>query len=140
MFSLQCWRIKSPSTARAGALFALLLIVSGGVSRNAFDPAAVVINTTPPPVVLTEVLEMGKTVPLASHFEMPRLHYRDVVSFEFAALDFAAARTNSFACKLEGFDRDWERAGTRHRVSYTNLPDGHWLRSSRFVGRPTAAR
>jgi diguanylate cyclase (GGDEF)-like protein len=102
------------------------LFFGGAKGYNAFEPAAVVFNTTPPPVVLTEVLQMGKTVPLASAFEMPRLHYRDVVSFEFAALDFAAPRANSFAFKLEGFDRDWERAGTRHRVGYTNLPDGHY--------------
>jgi len=29
--------------------------------------------------------------------------------------------------KLEGFDRDWEHAGTRNRVTYTNLPDGHYI-------------
>jgi diguanylate cyclase (GGDEF)-like protein len=102
------------------------LFFGGAKGYNAFDPATVLFNTSPPSVVLTEVLEMGKTVPLPSRFRMPRLHYRDVVSFEFAALDFAAPHANSFAFRLEGFDRDWEHAGTRHRVTYTNLPDGHY--------------
>ena len=102
------------------------LFFGGAKGYNAFDPGAVLFNTSPPPIVLTEVLEMGKTVPLTSRFMMPRLHYRDVVSFEFAALDFAAPRANSFAFRLEGFDREWEQAGTRHRVTYTNLPDGHY--------------
>jgi diguanylate cyclase (GGDEF)-like protein len=107
---------------RAGRLF-----FGGAKGYNVFDSARVLFDTVPPPVVLTEVLELGKPVPLASRFVMPRLHYRDVVSFEFAALNFAAPRANSFAFKLEGFDRDWEAAGTRHRVTYTNLPDGHYV-------------
>ena len=77
-------------------------------------------------MVLTAALELSKPLPLTPRFVMPRLHYRDVVSFEFAALDFAAPRANQFAFKLEGFDRDWEYAGTRRTVTYTNLPDGHY--------------
>lgn len=107
---------------RAGRLF-----FGGAKGYNAFDPASLVFDTTPPPVVLTEVLELGKPVPIAGQLVMPRLHYRDVISFEFAALDFTAPRANSFAFKLEGFDRDWEHAGTRHRVTYTNLPAGHYI-------------
>jgi diguanylate cyclase (GGDEF)-like protein len=107
---------------RAGRLF-----FGGANGYNAFDPASIVFDTTPPPVVLTEVLELGKPVPITDRFVMPRLHYRDVISFEFAALDFTAPHANSFAFKLEGFDREWEHAGTRHRVTYTNLPDGHYI-------------
>ena len=107
---------------RAGRLF-----FGGAKGYNAFDPANIVFDTTPAPVVLTEVLELGKPVPITGRFVMPRLHYRDVISFDFAALDFTAPRANSFAFKLEGFDRDWEHAGTRHRVTYTNLPDGHYV-------------
>src|SRR3569833_3241071 len=62
---------------------------------------------------------------------MPRLHYRDVISFESAALDFTIPRANPLAFKLDGFDRDWEHTGTRHRVSYTNLPDGHYILHAR---------
>ena len=107
---------------RAGRLF-----FGGARGYNAFDPATVSFDTVPPAVVLTEVLESGKPVPLTTPLRMPRLHYRDVVSFDFAALDFVAPRANSFAFRLEGFDRDWEHAGTRHRVTYTNLPDGHYV-------------
>src|SRR5581483_9579628 len=93
---------------RAGRLF-----FGGAKGYNAFDPATVSFETAPPAVVLTEVLESGKPVLLTTPQRMPRLHYRDVVSFDFAALDFAAPRANVFAFRLEGFDRDWERAGTR---------------------------
>ena len=102
------------------------LFFGGAKGYNAFDPARIRFDLTPPRVALTSVLELGKSLPLGPHFDMPRLHFRDVVSFEFAALDFAAPRANQFAFKLEGFDKDWEHAGTRRTVTYTNLPDGHY--------------
>ena len=102
------------------------LFFGGAKGYNAFDPARIQFDATPPPVALTSVLELGKALPLGPRFAMPRLHFRDVVSFEFAALDFAAPKANQFAFKLEGFDKDWEHAGPRRTVTYTNLPDGHY--------------
>ena len=62
--------------------------------------------------------------PSLSAFE---LGYRDaVVSFEFAALDYAAPERNSFAYKLEGFDRDWIDLGHQGRVTFTNLDAGQY--------------
>ena len=107
--------------SRTGRLF-----FGGAKGYNAFDPARIQFDTPPPPVALTSMIELGKSLPLGPHFNVPRLHFRDVVSFEFAALDFAAPRANQFAFKLEGFDKDWEHAGSRRTVTYTNLPDGHY--------------
>jgi diguanylate cyclase (GGDEF)-like protein len=102
------------------------LYFGGAQGYNAFDPARIQFDVAAPPVALTSVLELGKPLPVSPNFVMPRLHYRDVVSFEVAALDFLAPRSNLFSFKLEGFDRDWEHAGTRHTVTYTNLPGGHY--------------
>ena len=107
--------------SRTGRLF-----FGGAKGYNVFDPAQVVFDTAAPPVALTGAFELGKPLMRAGQLAMPTFHYRDVVSFEFAALDFAAPRANSFAFKLEGFDRDWEYAGTRRTVTYTNLPGGHY--------------
>ena len=106
---------------RSGELF-----FGGAKGYNAFDPDKVMFDATPPLIALTAVFQASKLLPLPPHFEMPRLHYRDVVSFELAALDFAAPHANQFAFKLEGFDRDWEPAGSRRTVTYTNLSDGHY--------------
>ena len=106
---------------RSGRLF-----FGGAKGYNAFDPSRIQFDSAPPRVALTAALELGKPVPLSPRFQMPRLHFRDVISFEFAALDFAAPKANWFAFKLEGFDKDWEQAGARRTVTYTNLPDGHY--------------
>lgn len=107
--------------SRSGRLY-----FGGAKGYNAFDPARVMFDVTPAPVVLTAVAESGRPLGPGPRFAMPRLHYRDVVSFEFAALDFADPRANKFAYELEGFDFDWEQAGRRRTVTYTNLPDGHY--------------
>jgi diguanylate cyclase (GGDEF)-like protein len=102
------------------------LYFGGANGYNTFDPDRVMFDVAPPPVVLTAALEAGKPLPLTPRFLMPHLHYRDVVSFEVAALDFASPRANQFAFKLDGFDSDWEHAGTRRTVTYTNLPGGRY--------------
>lgn len=47
-----------------------------------------------------------------------------IFSFDFAALDFAEPSKNQFACKMEGFDSDWQFLGTAHSATYTNLSPG----------------
>lgn len=49
-----------------------------------------------------------------------------IISFDFAALDFADPSKNQFACKMEGFDQDWQYLGTTHSATYTNLSPGKY--------------
>lgn len=63
-----------------------------------------------------------------SELEELELGYRDqVVTFEFAGLDYAASDRNHYAYRLEGFDRDWIDLGAVHRVTYTNLDPGRYV-------------
>lgn len=54
-------------------------------------------------------------------------HHQNVFTLEFAALNFLVPEQNRYAYRLEGFDDDWRitDSGNR-RVSYTNLPPGHY--------------
>ena len=54
-------------------------------------------------------------------------HKEDVVTFKFAALDFADPRANRYEYKLEGFDDKWVRADERRAATYTNLPGGQYV-------------
>ncbi|MCB0314880.1 MAG: hypothetical protein KDH84_16765, partial [Calditrichaeota bacterium] len=51
----------------------------------------------------------------------------NVISFEFAALDFTAPAKNRYAYKLEGFNQDWIQLGTRRIVTFTNLDPGEYV-------------
>jgi diguanylate cyclase (GGDEF)-like protein len=103
----------------------------GGVNGfNAFHPKRLVANTHVPPVVLTSFLKANRPVDTAGplwDLKGIDLGYRDdVVTFEFAALDYAAPQRNRYAYKLEGFDPDWVDVGNVRRVTYTNLGSGRY--------------
>ena len=56
------------------------------------------------------------------------LSYRDdIVSFDVAALDYAAPEHNRYMYKLEGFDRDWIDLGSRRHIAFTDLDHGSYV-------------
>ncbi len=107
-----------------------LLLFGGANGYNAFDPLALQFNRMPPPVAVTRILKLGEPVHGYSGLDLRRpLHfgYRDdVITFEFAALDFAVPAANLFEYRLQGFDRGWLRMGPLHSATYTHLPGGHY--------------
>lgn len=113
------------------------LFFGGPNGFNAFLPEAIPSNEHVPPVALTAFLKFNRPATEAgpaSALDRIRLGYQDdVVTFEFAALDFAAPERNRYTYKLEGYDSDWIELGSVHRVTYTDLPAG------RFVFRVKAA-
>ncbi len=112
--------------ARDGELF------FGGINGfNAFHPSEIRSNQHVPQVALTSVLKANRSVtfdrPLAE-LDLLEIDYSDqVVTLDFAALDFTAPEKNRYRYQLVGFDRDWVDLGHRHRVTYTNLRPGEYL-------------
>lgn len=107
------------------------LFFGGTHGYNAFDPAAITVNTTPPAIVMTDVDGGGDgakyDIPLSEDGSIEMAYTQDTVSFEFAALDFAAPEANRYMYKLEGFDKEWIDLGSRRRITYTDLDDGNYL-------------
>ncbi|HTX99775.1 MAG TPA: two-component regulator propeller domain-containing protein [Bacteroidota bacterium] len=113
----------------------------GGLNGfNVFVPDSVRRNTFEPPVVITDFQLYnasvatnqsvnGRVILRNSITETGEisLSYRDeVLSMEFAALDFAAPAKNHYAYMMEGIDKDWNFSGNRHFVTYTKLPAGDY--------------
>jgi signal transduction histidine kinase/ligand-binding sensor domain-containing protein/CheY-like chemotaxis protein/HPt (histidine-containing phosphotransfer) domain-containing protein len=102
----------------------------GGVNGfNAFHPSQVVDNPHVPPVVLTGFQRADDDAEAVriSGVDAIELTHRDYfVSFEFAALDYAAPERNRYMYRLEGFDEDWIDIGTSRRATYTNLTPGSY--------------
>jgi diguanylate cyclase (GGDEF)-like protein/PAS domain S-box-containing protein len=109
--------------ARDGRLF------FGGVEGyNVFQPEALVENGHRPPVVLTRIRsgdhELETEEPPAE-LRSIRLGHRDnMVSFEFAALDFSNSRANRYRARLLGFEEEWRELGTKNDLTFTNLAPG----------------
>ncbi len=108
----------------------------GGVNGfNYFDPAEIEDNATVPNVMITGlkitnqmVSFQSKNSPLSKPVYLTDkivLPYRDnMISFDFAALDFANPGKNLYKYKLEGFNKDWIDLATEHSATYTNLDPG----------------
>ncbi len=114
------------------------LFFGGPDGYNAFQPEDARTAGVAPLIMLTGVFSGNEPIRTdipdddASRQEPANqsveLSYRDdVVSFEFAALDYAAPSRNQYRYKLEGFDKEWIDLGNRRRVTYTDLDDGRYL-------------
>ncbi len=101
----------------------------------AFHPDQIDDDPTAPPVVITDLLLANKSVPIGEDSVLQQaigetaavtLSYLDqVISFEFAALDYNAPQKNRYRYLLEGFDQAWTEVGSDRRlVTYTNLDPG----------------
>lgn len=103
-----------------------------------FYPRQLAIDTTPPPVVLTE-LEIGDQVlrahrpgsplagPLHAARELVLPRSASVVSLKFAALDYRAPESSTYKYRLVGFDAEWRHTTAQRRLAtYTNLPPGRY--------------
>jgi len=107
------------------------LFFGGPNGFNAFFPSNLELNLQAPAVKLTSVAKLN--VPLASEVPYHHLNHLDlgynddVVTFEFAALDYAAPERNTYSYMLEGFDRDWIEAGKQRRGTDTNLDRGNYV-------------
>jgi len=117
------------------------LFYFGGINGfNSFNPREITFSDFIPPVYLTDIfvnnvrVKPGQPIRGQVVFEraihdtrqLELIWKHRVISFEFVALDYTCPEKNQYAYKLEGFDPDWNYAGTRRFASYSNLPPGQY--------------
>ncbi|MCK6648148.1 MAG: SpoIIE family protein phosphatase, partial [Bacteroidia bacterium] len=107
-------------------------IYFGGVNGfNVFEPSSIQKNPNRPPVYITSIKLFNNEIvkdTMSSFIKELNLNYSDnFLSFEFAALDYTSSDKNKYACKMEGFDKDWIELGNRRFISYTNLDPGKYV-------------
>ncbi len=101
----------------------------GGINGfNSFYPDSIQANAKPPAVIITAFKKFDKTVlavpAIISRSEI-ELNYKDnFISIEFTALDFTDPAKNRYAYMMEGFDEQWNYAGSERKAVYTNLDPG----------------
>jgi signal transduction histidine kinase/streptogramin lyase len=96
----------------------------------AFHPEDMTRRTDAPPVVLTGLDILNEPVDLAQDLatltDLTLAPTDQVVTFAFAALDYADPSSNQYAYQLAGFDAERVQAGDQRRVTYTNLDPGSY--------------
>ena len=118
--------------SRSGELF------FGGIyGFNHFHPADVEENRHVPPVVITGFKRLNRyeTVrdsasvlksAISETSELRLSYHDDVITFEFAALDYSAPSKNLYAYRLAGFNNEWIESGSVRSATYANLPPGRY--------------
>ena len=109
--------------------------------ENGFDsffPERIRKNEFIPPVYLTtlkinniEIEPGAENSPLVRHIsetgEITLDYKQSSFTIEFVALNYTRPTRNQFVYKLEGFDDDWNYAGTSHSASYTTVKHGRYV-------------
>jgi PAS domain S-box-containing protein len=113
----------------------------GKEGLTAFYPDSIKINDFIPPVAITDFKVFNKSVAVGekingdivltksilntSEIELP--HYMNVISFEYAALDYSSPLENNYAYKMDGIDPDWVYVNANHRsANYSGLQPGEY--------------
>jgi signal transduction histidine kinase/ligand-binding sensor domain-containing protein/DNA-binding response OmpR family regulator len=101
-----------------------------------FYPENIKDNPNPPSIVITNMKIRDQNITSKNNLllkmsvsesdEISLSHSDDVITFEFAALDFSAPEKNQYAYKLENFNKDWIYLGNNRSATFTNLPPGNY--------------
>jgi signal transduction histidine kinase/ligand-binding sensor domain-containing protein len=105
------------------------MLIGSGDGLIVFYPHRFPENPYPPLIAVTALSLFNDVIRRDLQPDEPiTLSYRqNFLSFEFAALDYAAPAKNQYAYRLEGVDPGWVEAGTRRRADYPNLAPGDYL-------------
>ena len=113
------------------------VMLFGGLNGiNYFKPGEIH-AIAPPPVQLTNIKLLDKNlsvndskalmdVDVSYLKELALQSSQNVISFEFAALDYKKTGAVYYRYKLDGFDKGWNNAGLSNAATYTNLDPGDY--------------
>ncbi len=110
------------------------LLFGGHNGFNVINPNQIVVNKHNHPVVFTDFQLFNKKVPIdensvlkqsITQTKVIRLDYaQSVFTIEYSSLNFTLPALNSYAYKLEGFEKEWNYVGSQRKATYTNLNPG----------------
>jgi len=109
----------------------------GGTSGfNRFNPNQLADNPYGPRVVLSDIklfdisLKPGGESPLKTHINLAteiELSYdQNDLTLEYAGLHYSRPEATIYEYKMENYDNNWRKAGTRRLATYTNLHPGEY--------------
>lgn len=102
-----------------------------------FSPRQLNNNLSKPNIVFSNLQLFNKNVSVGTEDsplqfdinetkELVLKHNQNFISIEYAAIDFVDPENILYACKLDGFDKEWNYVQKRRIANYTNLPKGKY--------------
>lgn len=100
----------------------------GGVKGiNIFHPDSVSVSDYIPPAVITSVRINDESVNFSKEKELDLIYSQNTFAFQYAVMDFTNPSENRYQYMLEGYDNDWNDAGTGRLALYSKLPPGDYI-------------
>ncbi len=103
-------------------------MIFGGVKGlTLFHPDSLKFNENIPPVQIVDLYV--NNVPLPESFKSSRLtlaHDQNLLTFDFAALEFTNSAQNQYRYQLVGVDKDWVSLGNKNSIQFANLAPGNY--------------
>ncbi len=113
-----------------------ILYFGGKYSVVYFDPDSIHAEQPNADITFTDLKIFNQSVPVSTDgstllkesisysksLSIP--YYDDVITLDFALLDYYNIKAHSFKYKLDGFDDKWNNIGAHNSATYTNLPPG----------------
>ena len=119
--------------------------LEGEKGLDIFHPDSIQQNLIPPKMLITRLKINNKDVgikkeaekideeeyylqqDISETSEITLAYQHKVITFEFAALHFAAPAKNQYKYQLEGFDKNWQNIGLKRTATFTNLDAGDYI-------------
>lgn len=110
----------------------------GGIQGyNSFYPGNIKINSIGPQIVITAFKLFNKKIsfkeagsPLKESIETTTEilldYFQNVITFEFAALEYSSPTLNTYKYMLEGFNHEWVYSASTGEATFTNLDPGEY--------------
>lgn len=103
-------------------------MIFGGIDGiNIFDPDKLNQNDYIPPIVLTDILQMGKSIVWRNqkNLALPASEAL-MLEFQFSALSYYHSQYNQYQYKIDGLTTNWVDLGTKNTLLLSNLAAGKY--------------
>jgi ligand-binding sensor domain-containing protein/putative methionine-R-sulfoxide reductase with GAF domain/anti-sigma regulatory factor (Ser/Thr protein kinase) len=105
------------------------LYIGARMAYTRFDPSLIHYNPNIPKPFITTITVNNIPTNITGSSEIPESfsNIQNNISFDFTAIEYNFPEKLVFRYMLEGYDKDWSKAGLSRRKSYTNLPPGQYV-------------
>ena len=111
------------------------IFFAGNNGFTLFNPNDIITNPNIPPVTLDKLYINNNLIrpenkgsilkeSISTQKKIVLKHNQTNIMIEYCALNYIFNNKNQYAYKLEGFDTEWNKVGSRRTAYYTNIPAG----------------
>lgn len=99
-----------------------------------YHPSRMLMDEHPGKILISDFSVFGKPVTVEPGNPIQLNYDQNFFSFKFSLLKVDPVQPVLYACKLEGFDKDWVKMDQLHIANYTNVPPGNYVFKVKAAG------